>query len=440
MEERPVLDNTTLLQPLLDYRLPGLDFGPDSVLPQYTGRSLANLPASICRLLAAPPLGAPVLDPDLLSPLEQACGGTPRHVVLILVDGLGWDLLAAARAAAPALGLPDSWADPLKEATRGAITSIAPSTTASALTTLWTGLPPAAHAITGYEIWLKEYGILANAITHAPVRFSGETGILRKAGLLPETFLRVPTLGLHLARAGVMPFAYHTHALAHSSLSTMLLPEVTSLGYRSLNELWVSLRANLRDSGSARTYSYVYLADIDELSHRYGPGDERVTREITALGRQMSQLLALLRAAAIGKTLVLLAADHGELPTPPDPRYDLNRHPALLDCLVMPPSGEARLAYLYLRAGASHEETARRYIESTWPGEFRLFSARALLEGGLLGGGEIAARAAERVGDLIAVAQGSAYWWWGAKENTLQGRHGGLTREEMIVPLFGWGV
>jgi hypothetical protein len=100
--------------------------------------------------------------------------------------------------------------------------------------------------------------------------------------------------------------------------------------------------------------------------------------------------------------------------------------------LQMMPTGENRLAYLYLRPG--YEEAARQYIEAQWPGQFQVLDPADLIAKGLFGPGEPHPKLADRIGDLVVAAQGNAYWWWADKENPLIGRHGGLSREEMIVP------
>ena len=43
---------------------------------------------------------------------------------------------------------------------------------------------------------------------------------------------------------------------------------------------------------------------------------------------------------------------------------------------------------------------------------------------------------ANRIGDLIAIPHGNAYLWWVNRANVMQGRHGGLHPDEMLVPLY----
>jgi hypothetical protein len=100
----------------------------------------------------------------------------------------------------------------------------------------------------------------------------------------------------------------------------------------------------------------------------------------------------------------------------------------------MQPTGENRLAYLFIRPGQI--EAVREYIERTWSNQFAILESAYAIERGLFGSSAPSPRLAERLGDLIVVARGTAYWWWGQKENPLIGRHGGLTPDEMLVPLL----
>jgi hypothetical protein len=100
----------------------------------------------------------------------------------------------------------------------------------------------------------------------------------------------------------------------------------------------------------------------------------------------------------------------------------------------MQPTGENRLAYLYIRPG--QVEAVAEYFARTWPGGFRLLASDYALEAGLFGPGDAAPATRDRLGDRIAVAQGNAFLWWAPKENVLVGRHGGLSPDEMLVPFL----
>jgi hypothetical protein len=145
---------SSLLPSIENHRLTGFSAGPSVVYPHYDRQSLINLPASICHWLGAPGFGAPPLADEIL----QAMGGPFKHVVMLLVDGLGLQQLQQLiqpHSTKPATGRFSFWSRLLAEAVLAPITSVAPSTTASALTSLWTGQPPAAHGIMGYEMYLK---------------------------------------------------------------------------------------------------------------------------------------------------------------------------------------------------------------------------------------------------------------------------------------------
>jgi hypothetical protein len=76
------------------------------------------------------------------------------------------------------------------------------------------------------------------------------------------------------------------------------------------------------------------------------------------------------------------------------------------------------------------------YLNRTWPDQFTLVDPATAVASGLFGPGQPHPRLLDRLGDMIAAARGSAYWWWGDKENRLHGRHGGLSPDEMLVPLL----
>ncbi|HEY9075579.1 MAG TPA: alkaline phosphatase family protein [Anaerolineaceae bacterium] len=416
----------------LNYRLDGLDCGAGSIHPRYDGYSLLNLPASICRWLGAPHFGTSPLAPEILDLWE----GPFEQVILVLVDALGLQLFqdALKRGESGQEGA-NAWTRLMKDASLAPLTSVVPSTTSAALTTLWTGRSPAAHGVVGYEVFLKEFGMIANMILHAAATSVGDVGGLRRSGFQPEGFLPVATLGPHLVENGIRAYAFQHNAIARSGLSTMLLPEVDVYPYRTQVDLWYSLNELLETRQGKRTYAYVYMGEIDELSHRYGPDNPRVRMELDNISRLFDWFVSKARSRSRHNTLLLVTGDHGQISTPKMPEYDLRNYPDLTACLSMLPSGESRLAYSFLRQG--QESRFRALIQEFWGDQFCILPSIDGLQRGLFGNDGVYTRTAERLGDFSIISQGNAYWWWAEKENPLLGRHGGMTPQEMLVPLFG---
>jgi hypothetical protein len=419
--------NQARLEDMRTQRIPDFDLGNAFLYPQYDGGSILNIPSTIMNWLGAGPLGSPPLHADLLDGLDEQY----RQVILVLVDALAYARLA-------------KWASEGDSAVWGQLadvgkliplTSISPSTTSAALTTFWTGQPPARHGITGYETWLKEYGLVANMIFHAPFSFGMEFGSLSRAGFDPRAFLKLPTMGSHLQAAGVQAHAFQNELIINSGLSEMFFDDVERHGFLDENDLWSQVRALLEARRQQRNFLWVYWEQVDSLSHTLGPDADEVYANFAGFSRAFQREIAeSLSPEARRETLLLLAADHGSVHTPDNPHYDLRHHPNLLRRLHIMPTGENRMAYLHVRPGQT--EAVREYIERTWPRQFTVIETANALHAGLLGPGEQHPGLADRAGDLIALAHENAYWWWGDRPNPLLGRHGGLTEADMLVPLL----
>lgn len=418
-----------LLPAIENHRLPNLDLGDDFIYPKYDGQSILNIPSTICKILGAPVLDTPPLIPEILDPL----GGDIQRVVLILMDALALHRLQKWTAENPDM----VWNRLIEEGLLAPITSITPSTTSAAITTLWTGTPAAQHGIGGYEQWLTEYGIVANMIQHKPITYQGEGGHLSMAGFDPENFLTVNPYGPHLRKHGITPYAFQHYAIANSGLSRMFLTGAEINPFSTPADLWISVRELLETTQDQKLFTWTYWGLVDGLSHIHGPDSERAQAEFAHFSMAFQHFfLDKLSQKARENTLVILMADHGQITTEKQPHYDLANHPSLRRRLHIQPTGENRLAYLYVKPGQI--EAVREYIEKTWPNQFVVLESEYALHNGLFGPGMPDKRFIDRLGDLIVIAKGSAYWWWANKENPLLGRHGGMHREEMLVPFLAY--
>ncbi|UCD99877.1 MAG: alkaline phosphatase family protein [Chloroflexota bacterium] len=420
-----------ILPRLRSHSLKGIDLWEGLLHPDYEGRSLLNVPASICQWLGVPPLGARPLDAQI----SQQLGGNYKNVILILIDALGLERLLTWLKA----GSLPVWARMVEQGVLAPLTSIMPSTTAAALPTLWTGTSAAAHGIVGYEMWLKEYGMVINAILHSPMSYQGEAGSLRKAGFVPQNFLETKMLGTHLTTNGIQVHAFQHRSITYSGLSQMLLRDVSVIPFHTQSDLWVNVRNLLEREPDSRKYIWIYWGELDYLSHHYGPNDSRAIAELVNFSSSFEFLfLNQLKPHTRDDTLLILIADHGQIKTEPDPHYDLSNHPNFVRRLHMMPTGENRLAYLFIRPGQT--AAIREYIERTWPGQFSTIEPALAVEYGLFGPGEVHPRLFDRLGDLILVSRQNAYLWWSAKPDHLLGRHGGLSSDEILIPFLAAGL
>ena len=345
-----------------EHKIPGLETGNDTIHPYYNGFSLVNLPGSICKLFNIPNLGAQPLDDMILSKLD----GDYENIIFLLADGLKLSLFQEFLNS-------DPWQAFAQTGLLSPLTSITPSTTATALTTLWTGAHPSEHGVMGYEVWLREYGVIANMILHSAASFYGDVGGLSRAGFDPEAFLPVPTLGPHLKKHGIEPFALQHIAIANSGLSKMLFPGVNVLPFKSNADLFISLEQLIARQQGKRTYAYMYWEAVDSLSHFYGPEDPRPAFEFELFSQGLIRTLKKIRAQSKGKTLFMLTADHGHLSTPEREQYDLVNHPEISKHLTMIPTGENRLPYLFARSG--HEEALQSEIKTAFGDDFMLIKS-----------------------------------------------------------------
>jgi hypothetical protein len=421
-------DLTSQYLPVLQtHRLDNLDLGSGVVYPHYAGYSILNIPSSVCAWLDIPNLGgAPLSVAEL-----DSFGKGARRIIFVLMDALGLRIFQKFLAE----GIASTWRSLLQDGLLAPLTSITPSTTSTALTSLWTSRSPAEHGVVGYELWLKEYGIVTNMILHAPITYRNDTGSLVKTGFQPETFLPFPCFGTHLKIHGVKPYAFQHASILHSGLSQMLYKDVETRSFNTSTDLWLNLRDLINGHPKERQFIWVYWGEVDHYSHQYGPEDERPAAEFATFSQTFEKLFfKQIRSDACRDTLIILTADHGQISTPRSPHHDLRNHPDLVRRLHILPTGENRLQYLYMRPGQT--EAVREYYERSWPNQFTFIDPVQARQSGLFGPGTPHPQLFDRLGDALALGQGNAYLWWANKENPLLGRHGGLSPDEMLVPFL----
>jgi len=395
--------------------------------PDYQGGSLANIPATIANVLGAPFTGLPPLHDPLWQPLASGA----KRVVLLLIDSLGWDIYQREQDAFDNL-------HPLV-AVEGKITSVFPSTTVAALSSLWTGYAPAQHGLVGLRLLFPDQAVLGQMLKYS-ANFAGRPGLLQEAGVDPETFLAVPGFGQQLAQHGLSTYTLKGRNILDSPLSQLLDRGVTArTGTISSADMFVQLRELLEATAGSPLYVHAYWPAVDTICHVYGPNHASVGAELRSLiGQLHSELLARLSPAARQDTILFITGDHGHVEAPTEQAINLDAHPQLKDMLLMRPAGESRTPYLYLRQGC--DKAALTYLREHWPDELVAMPSAEALSRGLLGPKPHAPETARRLGDLLLTMRKGHTLLTSAeaaKIARVRGRHGGMTADEMEVPWLG---
>ncbi len=398
------------------------------VVPHYEGYSIVNLINAVLARLGLEPPGPPL--PRGLLPERPV-----RRVVLLLIDALGYRQLLRTLEREP-----DSfWARLVARGRLSPLTSVFPSTTVVALASLHTGLTPREHGVVGFRLFLRELGLIANLLRLKPT-FDPEDDRLFRMGLTPRALLGAPTIHERLERAGVPSYVLIPRPYARSGLSRMLNPRAARLlPYASLADLMTQLRALLTtlEGRGERAFVFAYWDALDAVAHERGPETDAWRLELRTLAFALEQGLFPGGVAPLDGTLVLITSDHGQLPAPPKERVlQLKRHPGLTRRLRLAPTGEYRACYLHAKPDALRELEAG--LKERFGDELVVVRSRDALEAGLFGPphGRTHPETPERLGDLIAIPRGRQALYWPYDPFELKGRHGGLSDEEMLVPLI----
>ena len=404
-------------------------FDAELTPPEYEGGSILNIPASVGEILNVSGFPNQPLNPGILETFSSQVD----NLILVLVDALAYHRLEEWLNEDPEL----PWHKIAENGILAPLTSICPSTTCAAITSFWTGRPAAEHGIIGYEMWLKEFGIVTNMIEHKPITYRARGGGLELAGFEPESFLNIPSVSDLYHQQGIETHAFQHFAIINSGLSRMFMGDAVRHGIRSSTDMWIGIRELLESRRNQRKYIWAYWDSLDGISHLYGPDSERARAEFFSFSASFrNHFLNKLDPTLHENTAVILTADHGMITTDRDnSHYHLINHPEFLDMLHLRPTGENRLAFLHVKPG-KHDQI-REYMDRAWPDEFLLLEPQKAVEEGMFGPGSPHPELPNRMGDLIVAAKGDAYWWWADKPNPLIGRHGGLSSEEMMVPFLG---
>ena len=368
------------------------------VLPAYGSASLVDLMPSI-----GAHLGVPDCPDDVLG-LPAA-----ERFVVVLVDGLGWNLLRRNVRDVPYLAslLGDG----------RAITAGVPSTTTTSLASLGTGLVPGQHGMVGYTSRVPSTGEILNALTW-------------ESDLVARAYQAKPTFFERAVAAGVAVSSVALQRFAGSGLTEAVLRGARFVAYGDSSSAerrtGLTVRASRRGE---RSIVYSYDRELDHCGHISGCESPTWRQELTGVDTRCRQL----RAALPSDVRMIITADHGMLDIPSGHQV-IAEDDASLMAGVTALAGEPRFRHLYVDHDRP-DRVAVRWRHRLGPRAWVRTRDEAIDEGWF---GAVDDELRERYGHVMVALRDD----WAVmtrqlpRELALVGMHGSLTPAEMLVPLL----
>ncbi|MFC7046259.1 alkaline phosphatase family protein [Halobacteriaceae archaeon GCM10025711] len=391
-----------------------------AVFPAYDDYCFANVPDTVAAVLGA------AADRPLPGDVFEGVPTDVDNVVVVLVDGFGWEHWKRDQ------GDHRFLADLAAAGTVTPLTTIYPSETAAAITTMHTGRQPVEHGVLG---WYQYYPDLDAVLR--PLPFTTLDGTLAEEAFGdradPDLLVDADSIYQRLAADGVAPTVVQPAETVGGAYTNQVTTGATVTPYADVAEMAVLVRETLA-AGSGPSYVYAYVPNVDTAAHRNGTGSAAYRAQLSAVTESLRRELAALDDETAANTLLVVTADHGHVDTRDS--VDLREHDDLWTHLrrdgdgdPIPPLGSSRNAQFLVRDG--HVDVLDASLHDAF--DLRTFDRDAVRNRSLFGDRAPSARFEAHLPDLVAVHRDRGLCFTDRSLGHV-GRHGGLTREEMLVP------
>ncbi|MEK6761064.1 MAG: alkaline phosphatase family protein [Nanoarchaeota archaeon] len=380
------------------------------VLPNYKGGSTLNLISSIGKNFGYKSKHPPL---KILNPLELK---NSKNIVFILADGLGYEFLRNTGKNSI-----------LNKYNTGKITTSFPSSTSSAIPMLQTASSPQEHGMTGWYMFLKE---LQSVIIPLPyVLRSKEKFSFDKVEDIKKIFNIEPFFD----KIKVKSYFVQKEEIIDSGFTKSVGGKAKKFAYKTTKEFFKNIEKAVK-SNSQKKYVFAYWSDHDSLCHKYGTTHKKVLKNFKDFDKLFGFFL---KSVNKTNTTVIVTADHGEIDVPKSKRINLKDHPKLRETLSISLCGEHRFAYCYVKP--SKEKQFKNYVKTKLKYCCNLYKSEDLFKKGLFGSGKPHKEFLNRIGDYVIIMK-EDYGIYDQIPNSKAyfnlGDHGGLSKEEMYVPLI----
>ncbi len=412
-------------------------FSQQFVRPLYESYCFANLPATIEFLLTGN--GQATLPADVLGTLPTRYD----KVVFFFVDAFGWRFFE--RYAEKY----DFLKTVLQQGAVSKITSQFPSTTAAHVTSIHTGLPVGQSGVYEWNYYEPLVDDLISPLLFSYVNYAeGEKlqrDTVKRANIPPSAFFPQQTFYKRLREQGIASHILQHQNYTPSTYSDVVFQGAKTYAYQTIEQALFFLAELITVENAPPAYHFLYFDRIDFMGHHAGPFSKAFEQEVDGFFRAMHELFYKNIQGKAQKTLLIMTADHGQIEVNPRTTYYLDKElPALQPYLktnrqghLLVPAGSARDMFLYVKDENIDEAIA--LLREKLRGRAEIYATRDLLAQHFLGQGEPSEALLGRLGNVVILPYKNETVWWsqgGKYDMRFLGHHGGLTREEMEIPLL----
>lgn len=408
-------------------------FSQSFIRPRYDSYCFSHLPTTIDYLLTG--------DGHSTLPLD-VFGNLPTRydrVVFFFVDAFGWRFFE--RYAEKYAFLRTA----LAHGVVSKMTAQFPSTTAAHVTCIHTGLPVGQSGV--YE-WTYYEPLVDERITpllYSYARDGLQRETLRASGVSPETLFPHHTFYQRLQTQGIASHILQYKGYTSSTYSDIVFRGAHVHPYQSIQQALVYLSELMMAEKASPVYYFLYFDRIDELCHRCGPFSKEFEATVDTFFSAMDALFYQHVHGKLGNTLLLMTADHGQVEVDPKTTYYLNKHIPNIERYLLTnkqghpitSAGSPRDMFLYVKEAYVEDIIAE--LRERLAGRAEVYRTQELLDQHFFGLQEPSSTLLARLGNVVILPyKRETVWWYAEGKPNMHffGHHGGLTREEMEIPLI----
>ena len=326
-----------------------------------------------------------------------------KNVVLFVCDGMGVNILEKTL----------STSGFLRQHCQKSLTTVFPSSTVPATTSIYSGLSPISHAWMGWAGYVAEEDKILDLFTGNDT-YTGEASKIKSfSDVNPYTHIatRIAQNCENVKTSIILP-----HKIAHN-------------GIKTLHKLTTEILDKTRQEG--RQFVVAYWPDPDHTEHYFGPDSAEAITQLRVINRRIKRLAQLAK-----DTLFIVMADHGLIQI--NQNIDVKDCGEMVSCFYRPMGLEVRCCSVYVKPEKKDlfEQEFQKYLAE----DFLLISREEALKSNLFGFGNKHERIDEMLGEYLIVAISDKVLFQeyedGLSYPRFKGMHGGITQEEMLVPLI----